>query len=99
MSEAERLEATVVGRVQGVGFRIFVVRRASALGLVGWVANTPSRDVAVVAEGPREGLDALAAALRIGPPAAVVEHVAERWGTAIGDLTTFSIRSGGHSGD
>lgn len=99
MSELERLEATVVGRVQGVGFRVFVLRRASELGLVGWVANTPGRGVAVVAEGPRQDLDALVAALRIGPPGALVEHVAERWGTAVGGFAAFSIRSGGHGGD
>lgn len=99
MSEPERLEATVIGRVQGVGFRVFILRRASALGLVGWVANTPTRGVAIVAEGPREGLDELASALRSGPPSAVVEHVAERWGTATGGFTAFSIRSGAHTGD
>ena len=35
----ERLEATVRGRVQGVGFRPFVYRVAQRSGIRGWVRN------------------------------------------------------------
>ena len=59
-----RLEATVRGRVQGVGFRYFVVRRALELGLVGWVANGADGSVRCVAEGPSAALDAL----EVDPP-------------------------------
>ena len=97
--ERLRLEATVRGRVQGVGFRVFVVRRAMALGLEGWVANSPTGAVDVVAEGPRPDLEALLAAVSGGPPAALVEQVSERWGPARGGLTAFGIRSGAHRGD
>src|SRR5439155_20058522 len=55
----QRLEATVRGRVQGVGFRYFVVREAMELGLVGWVANAADGSVVLVAEGPPAALDAL----------------------------------------
>jgi acylphosphatase len=99
VTERERLEVSVAGRVQGVGFRVFVVRRAMALGLAGWVANAASGTVEVVAEGRRDDLEALLASVRMGPPAALVERVAERWGPARGGLDGFSIRSGAHRGD
>jgi acylphosphatase len=97
--DRERLEVSVAGRVQGVGFRVFVVRQAMALGLVGWVANTPAGGVDVVAEGPRDDLERLLQALRVGPPAALVERVTPRWGPARGGPSGFAIRSGAHRGD
>ncbi len=61
------LDAVVRGWVQGVGFRYFVLDRATALGLVGWVANEPDGSVRCVAEGPRTDLETLLAALTEGP--------------------------------
>jgi acylphosphatase len=95
----ERLEATVRGRVQGVGFRWFVVRVADGLGLRGWVANEPDGSVRCVAEGPRQALDGLLASLREGPPGARVDHVGETWSVPTGRFDGFDVRSGGHRGD
>ena len=67
---------TVSGDVQGVGFRAATVERAHALGVLGWVRNAEDGAVAVHAEGPQEAVDALAAFLREGPPAARVAEVA-----------------------
>lgn len=65
----------VIGRVQGVGFRWFVQRRADALGLQGWVRNLPDGRVEVVAEGNEAAITALDAALRAGPRLASVQRV------------------------
>jgi acylphosphatase len=94
-----RLEATVRGRVQGVGFRYFVVRRALELDLVGWVANAPDGSVQLVAEGPVDALDLLEAGVRAGPVGAVVEAVDAVRMTGTGRFDRFAIRSGGHPGD
>jgi len=53
----------VRGRVQGVGFRRFVLRTARGLGLAGWVANQADGSVAVAAAGGPAALADLAAAL------------------------------------
>jgi acylphosphatase len=96
---AERLDATAIGRVQGVGFRYFVLGEAMELGLEGWVANTRDGSVRCVAEGPRDRLDVLLDRLRAGPPAAIVERVSEMWMPATGTLGPFGVRSGDHRGD
>jgi acylphosphatase len=95
----ERLDATVHGRVQGVGFRYHVLRTAMDLGLRGWVANESDGSVRCRAEGPRPDLDALLEALEHGPPGALVDHVVVAWGPATGGLGPFGIRSAGHRGD
>jgi acylphosphatase len=95
----ERLDAIVHGRAQGVGFRYFVLREAMALSLAGFVANERDGSVRVVAEGPRQDLDALVERLEAGPPAAIVERVVTRWEPARGAGPGFRIESGEHRGD
>mgnify|MGYP003335933289 CR=1 FL=1 len=94
-----RFDAVVSGRVQGVGFRYFVLRAATRLGLAGWVANLPDGRVQCVAEGPREDLEALALALLEGPAGALVSNVSLAWLPPVGLAAGFSIRSAGHGGD
>ena len=97
--DRRRLEATVRGRVQGVGFRYFTVRRATELGLVGWVANAADGTVHCVAEGTADALDAFVGALAEGPIGAVVEAVDAVRLPATGRFERFAVRSGAHSGD
>jgi len=66
---------TVSGRVQGVGFRFFVVGAAEQEGLSGWVRNLPDGRVEVLAEGDREAIARFEGHVRRGPPAARVERV------------------------
>jgi hydrogenase maturation protein HypF len=68
MPGRERLRIRVRGSVQGVGFRPFVYRRASELGVAGWVANT-AEGVTIEAEGALQDLDRLLEALRHEAPA------------------------------
>jgi acylphosphatase len=91
MSE-ERLTARITGRVQGVGFRWWVVGQASKLGLTGWVMNADEeRAVDLVAEGVSDALDELERRLWAGPDGARVEEVRVRRGTASGEFERFGI--------
>ncbi len=73
MAAARRFE--VFGRVQGVGYRFFVWRRASELGLRGWVRNRPDGSVEVLAGGEPELLDELGQQLARGPRWARVDRL------------------------
>jgi acylphosphatase len=94
MSQNDRQEvhARVRGVVQGVGFRDFVMRHASALGLRGYTRNTESGDVEVVAQGPRPALERLLALVRQGPSAAAVDEVQTTWQKPTEHLRGFTIR-------
>ena len=98
-SGRERLEANARGRVQGVGYRVFVLREAGALGLDGFVANEADGSVRVMAEGRRMDLEALVERLEDGPPAGYVDRVVTRWEPARGIARGFRIESGAHRGD
>lgn len=69
------LVADAHGRVQGVGYRYFVVEQARILGLVGWARNAPGGAVEVEAQGTEEALGELVEAMRGGPSAAYVTRV------------------------
>jgi acylphosphatase len=75
-SERRAMRYTVTGRVQGVGFRYFVQRAATELGVTGSVRNRADGSVEVHAEAEAETLDRLAQRLRQGPALARVDHVA-----------------------
>jgi acylphosphatase len=94
-----RLEATVRGVVQGVGFRWFVMREAQRRELTGWVANERDGSVRVVAEGPPDVIAAFRAAVEQGPVGSIVERVSAIEMPATGGFADFSVRSAGHSGD
>jgi acylphosphatase len=66
----------VRGRVQGVGFRWFVTRQASDLGVRGTVRNREDGAVEVVLQADEsETVATLVDRIRSGPPASHVEDV------------------------
>lgn len=85
-------EVLVEGQVQGVGYRDFVQRRASRLGLTGYIMNLPDGRVRVRAEGPQERIEELVRELEKGPPLARVEKVSVTWRPPSGRFTSFGIR-------
>lgn len=91
MAEKKGCLFTVVGMVQGVGFRYFVERTAQSLGLVGYVRNLYDGGVEVYAEGDEESLRLLGGKLERGPRFARVDKVEENWGEATGKYSSFRI--------
>lgn len=68
----------VKGRVQGVGFRYWVLRQAAAIGgLDGYALNLENGDVAVLMRGEENKLNTLLTLLYKGPLFARVDSVVE----------------------
>ena len=69
----------ITGKVQGVGFRYFVLRQAQELGINGWVSNKSNGDVEALAQGKKESLDQFIPKVKQGPSFSRVEDVSLNW--------------------
>jgi acylphosphatase len=67
----------IEGRVQGVGYRDWLVREAGRLGLSGWVRNRVDGRVEAMVAGDEPAVQALLTACRRGPLLARVERIEE----------------------
>jgi len=86
-----RLRVAFRGAVQGVGFRPFLYRLATELGLTGYVTNTPNGALAE-AEGRRDQLEAfLIRSQREVPPRASIQSLEASWLDPVG-YADFIIR-------
>lgn len=83
---------TIGGRVQGVGFRMYVQDHASVEGVHGYVRNLPDGRVEVVVEGDDESVVRVERALRRGPPSARIEDVQVEAVAPSGRAIGFTIR-------
>ncbi len=86
--EIARRAYQIAGIVQGVGFRPFIFRLATELGLTGWVRNTPA-GAELELQGTTDTLDAFCCRLQAElPPLAVVTRFEQY------DLPELSTASG-----
>lgn len=68
---------TIAGRVQGVGYRDWLIGRARRLGLHGWVRNRSDGTVEALVHGEVSAVQELLRACRRGPPLAQVTDIVE----------------------
>jgi len=66
---------SIIGRVQGVGFRYFVTWRAQAHGLRGWVRNRRDGSVEALLIGESDAVAAMIEECGHGPSSARVDHI------------------------
>jgi hydrogenase maturation protein HypF len=93
-----RLKISIRGAVQGVGFRPFVFRLATELGLAGWVNNSP-QGVFIEVEGPRAALEQFLLRLDAEkPPRSFIQSLEVSWLDTIG-YKKFKIRESETGGD
>lgn len=75
----QHLQLIVSGRVQMVRFRVFVVRKATAIGILGTVENLPDGTVRIEAWGQDTQLKELIQYVKKGSTLSRVDNVAEVW--------------------
>lgn len=68
------------GRVQGVGYRAWLVDQATAAGLSGWVRNRSDGSVEALLAGGEDAVGAVLLAARRGPTGARVDRIEESFG-------------------
>ena len=87
-----RARLIVKGIVQGVGFRPFVYRIATANKLVGFVRNLGDAGVEVVVEGTPDSVSRFMTQLQTDrPPTSVIHHVDITYPTETGEFKEFQI--------
>ena len=87
-----RVHIWVTGRVQGVGFRAFVLQSGPMFGLTGWVHNVGYDQVETVAEGQRAVLERFIEVVKTGPRASRVDEARIEWETPTGEFESFFVR-------
>jgi len=85
------LEGKVIGRVQGVGFRYFVLRKAQEFNLCGWVRNNADGSVSFEVEGEKKDILEFLFALDEGPELSRVDEIKKAWYDYRGRWDRFSI--------
>lgn len=73
------------GRVQGVGYRDWLILEARRNGVAGWVRNRRDGTVEALLSGERDAVQAVLNACRRGPPAAQVTSVEESFAEPPGE--------------
>jgi acylphosphatase len=92
MAEKIRAEIIASGLVQGVGFRYFVHRNATALGLKGYTKNLFTGDVLTVVEGEPYLVEQLIEKIKIGPHRSQVRQVKVNKDKFTNEFKTFEVR-------
>lgn len=96
-SDYSRVRVKLRGAVQGVGFRPFIYRLATGLGLAGFVGNS-SQGVLIEVEGSRSQLDGFLAAIeREKPPRAFIQGLESSFLDPVG-FSGFEIRASDETG-
>lgn len=82
----------VKGRVQGVNFRYYVLRKANELGINGYVRNLKDGNVEILAQGTRDGIDRLIEFVKSSPGSSFVTDIELNWGKPETYFSNFQIK-------
>ena len=90
MTSQKRIKLVISGKVQGVGYRFSVKRKADSLGIRGYVKNLHDGSVFATAQGNISALNNFVKWCHIGPQGALVSNI-EKTYAEIKDFNEFRI--------
>ncbi|MCU0629543.1 MAG: acylphosphatase [Methanoregulaceae archaeon] len=89
----KRVIVHVSGRVQGVGYRYYVMECGQQAGVTGYVRNMADGSVEVIAEGSEESLLNFIRYIDAkGELVICVDHLEIEWGAPTGEFSGFGIK-------
>jgi acylphosphatase len=87
-----RVECTAKGRVQGVGYRLFVLGQANACKVKGWVRNESDETVRIVAEGEKHALEEFVKRIKKSKFLQRIESLSVDWCEAQSEFDSFNVK-------
>jgi acylphosphatase len=84
----------IAGRVQGIGYRAWLIERAEAAGLSGWVRNRLDGTVEALIDGETAAVEDLVRQCRRGPRMAMVTSIEEEFSDPPGEPGFRSLPTG-----
>ena len=91
MNKKKRVHIFVSGRVQGIGYRDGVRRKADKLGIFGWVKNLEDGRVEAVFEGEEDKVKEIIEWAKTGPFLAKVDKIDVVSEVFLGEFNDFKI--------
>ena len=91
MKNKIRAHVRIIGRVQGVCYRMETRHVAERYGVTGWVKNRDDGNVEAVFEGDEEDVNSVIEWCRQGPSNALVRNVDIEWEDYVGEFRSFDI--------
>lgn len=85
-------EITVIGRVQGVGYRFFALEKAQEMGITGWTRNMVDGSVKIIAQGDEPTLKTYVDYLNIGPTLSRVDKISVYKSEVLTVFDNFSVK-------
>ena len=93
MSNNKKTTVNIIikGKVQGVGYRYFTLKKAQELHIIGWVRNQSDGTVALFGQGNKFFLELFIEILQQGPSFSKVDEVIVNWEHAQAEYIDFVI--------
>ncbi len=86
-----RVHVVIIGKVQGVCFRIATKQEAEKYAVTGWVRNRIDGSVEAVFEGKKDRVESVLEWCREGPITARVKKVETKWEEHKNEFESFQI--------